>query len=346
MVPRRGLEPPRLAALVPETSASTNSAIWAKRGYRGPRRGPPARSCGPSATHGRGRPDSRRAGKSALSGFGAHALVEGYAHAVINARSAVLAPGGASRRSRPLHVRGRARRRQGRTGKPGITQRLVHISAIGADRNARPRTTRAPRAAGEQAVLAAVPNAIILRPSIVFGPEDQFFNRFAAKWRGSVPFLPLIGGAATRCTPIYVGDRGGRQLPRMPIDGKPAEGGNDLRARRAGDAAERSASSWIADSCNIRGRNRPYLPSAVLARQAAGRRNLSPLPNSVCGRSRSIRSASLQTGQRRVGRRAQREGRTLAALRHCAVQRRSRRSCPMYLERFKPRGQYAHYRNS
>jgi len=82
--------------------------------------------------------------------------------------------------------------------------RMVHVSAIGADENALSAYGRA-KAAGEQAVLAAVPSATILRPSLLFGPEDQFTNRFAALARIS-PFLPLIGGGVTRMQPAYVGD--------------------------------------------------------------------------------------------------------------------------------------------
>ncbi|THD66142.1 MAG: complex I NDUFA9 subunit family protein [Bradyrhizobium sp.] len=82
--------------------------------------------------------------------------------------------------------------------------RMVHVSAIGADPNAPSRYARA-KAAGEKAVLAAAPTATILRPSVVFGPEDQFTNRFAALARIS-PILPLIGGGLTKLQPIYVGD--------------------------------------------------------------------------------------------------------------------------------------------
>ncbi|HEX3756376.1 MAG TPA: complex I NDUFA9 subunit family protein [Rhizomicrobium sp.] len=82
--------------------------------------------------------------------------------------------------------------------------RMVHISAIGADENSLSRYARA-KAAGEKAVLAAVPSATIMRPSVVFGPEDQFTNRFAALARMS-PALPLIGGGVTKMQPVYVGD--------------------------------------------------------------------------------------------------------------------------------------------
>jgi uncharacterized protein YbjT (DUF2867 family) len=82
--------------------------------------------------------------------------------------------------------------------------RLVHISAIGADASSRSAYARS-KAAGEAAARAAVPQAVILRPSIVFGPEDDFFNRFAAMARFS-PALPLIGGGGTRFQPVFVGD--------------------------------------------------------------------------------------------------------------------------------------------
>lgn len=82
-------------------------------------------------------------------------------------------------------------------------QRLVQLSAIGADA-ASPSKYASSKAAGEQAVLAAFPAATILRPSIVFGPEDQFFNRFAAMAR-LLPFMPVISGN-TRMQPVFVGD--------------------------------------------------------------------------------------------------------------------------------------------
>jgi uncharacterized protein YbjT (DUF2867 family) len=85
-----------------------------------------------------------------------------------------------------------------------VGARVVQVSAIGADENSPSGYARA-KAAGEKAVLAAAPSATILRPSLMFGPEDQFTNRFAALAR-ILPFLPLIGGGVTKLQPAYVGN--------------------------------------------------------------------------------------------------------------------------------------------
>ncbi|WP_445680215.1 complex I NDUFA9 subunit family protein [Radicibacter daui] len=81
---------------------------------------------------------------------------------------------------------------------------LVHISAIGASAES-PSSYARSKAAGEAAVRAAFPPAVILRPSVIFGPEDGFFNRFA-RLSQFLPALPLIGGGTTRMQPVYVGD--------------------------------------------------------------------------------------------------------------------------------------------
>ena len=83
-------------------------------------------------------------------------------------------------------------------------KRLVHVSAIGADAGS-PSAYARSKAEGEAAVRAAFPGAVILRPSVVFGPEDEFFNRFAAMASVS-PVLPLIGGGETKFQPVFVGD--------------------------------------------------------------------------------------------------------------------------------------------
>jgi uncharacterized protein YbjT (DUF2867 family) len=82
--------------------------------------------------------------------------------------------------------------------------RLVQMSAIGADKDSESDYGRT-KALGEQAALSEKPDAVIVRPSIVFGPEDDFFNRFASLARMS-PFLPLVGGGETKFQPVFVGD--------------------------------------------------------------------------------------------------------------------------------------------
>ena len=101
-----------------------------------------------------------------------------------------------------IHAQGAER--IAKAAKAAGAKRLVHVSAIGANRHSSAAYARS-KAAGEAAVAAAYPAATILRPSIIFGPEDDFFNRFAAMARVSVA-LPLFGGGETRFQPVYVGD--------------------------------------------------------------------------------------------------------------------------------------------
>ena len=82
--------------------------------------------------------------------------------------------------------------------------KLVHVSAIGADKNSAADYART-KAIAEEAVLKAVKDAVILRPSIIFGPEDGFFNKFAEMSR-LAPALPLVGGGHTKFQPVYVAD--------------------------------------------------------------------------------------------------------------------------------------------
>jgi uncharacterized protein YbjT (DUF2867 family) len=84
--------------------------------------------------------------------------------------------------------------------------RLVQMSALGADAASASKYART-KAEGEIAVRAVYADAVLVRPSIVFGPDDHFFNRFAAMASVS-PALPLLGGGATRFQPVFVGDVG------------------------------------------------------------------------------------------------------------------------------------------
>src|SRR5262249_13360298 len=97
--------------------------------------------------------------------------------------------------------------------------RMVQVSAIGADDKSASRYART-KAEGEKAVLAAVPSATIVRPSLMFGPEDQFTNRFAALAQIS-PVLPLVGGN-TKMQPVYVGDVAAAVADA--VDGKTRQG--------------------------------------------------------------------------------------------------------------------------
>jgi NADH dehydrogenase len=101
-----------------------------------------------------------------------------------------------------VHVEGA--RAAAEAAKAAGAERFVQVSAIGADPQSSAAYART-KAAGEAAVLQVFPDATIIRPSILFGPEDDFFNRFAAMAR-VLPALPLIGGGRTRFQPAYVGD--------------------------------------------------------------------------------------------------------------------------------------------
>ncbi len=112
--------------------------------------------------------------------------------------------------------------------------RMVHVSAIGADENARSHYART-KAAAEQSVLAAQPSAVVMRPSIMFGPEDHFFNRFAAMARIS-PVLPLIGGGHTKFQPVFVADVAAAIAEAVDGNARPGTvyelGGPDVRTFR------------------------------------------------------------------------------------------------------------------
>ncbi len=101
----------------------------------------------------------------------------------------------------------------------GIT-RFVQMSAIGADPNSAAEYGRT-KAEGERLALSIIPEAVIVRPSIVFGPEDKFFNRFAGMAR-VMPALPLIGGGTGLLQPVFVGDVAAAIA--LAVDGKAQPG--------------------------------------------------------------------------------------------------------------------------
>lgn len=121
-------------------------------------------------------------------------------HAVVNLIAILFERRKGQFRSVHVDLAGRIARAARAAG----VERLVHVSAIGADRQSSSAYART-KAEGEQAVREAFPDATILRPSVVFGPEDKFLNKFGAMSR-FLPALPLIGGGRTRFQPVYVGD--------------------------------------------------------------------------------------------------------------------------------------------
>lgn len=125
--------------------------------------------------------------------------VEG-ADAVINL-VAVLAPSG-RQTFQTVHVFGA--RAVAEAARAAGLKAVTHVSAIGADKASSSDYART-KAEGEQAVFETLPDSVVFRPSIMFGPEDNFFNRFAAMARFSLA-LPLIGGGHTRFQPVFAGD--------------------------------------------------------------------------------------------------------------------------------------------
>jgi len=123
--------------------------------------------------------------------------------AVINASGIAFQRG--RQRYETVHVEG-ARAIAEAASAAGV-QRLVHISGIGADqRNSTNRFIRS-KVDAEDAIVSGFANATMLRPSVVFGPEDAMFNRMAQIAR-QAPFLPVVGDGSARVQPVYVGDVG------------------------------------------------------------------------------------------------------------------------------------------
>ena len=143
----------------------------------------------------------------------------------------------------------------------GITN-VVQMSAIGADPASSSDYGRT-KAQAEAAVLEAIPQAVIVRPSVVFGPEDKFFNRFAAMAR-VMPALPLIGGGTGLLQPVFVGDVA--EAIALAIDGKARPG----TIYELGGAEARPFKDIMAFILKTIGRKRMLLPLSFSAAEAMG----------------------------------------------------------------------------
>ena len=242
---------------------------------------------------------------------------------------AVLAASG-RQTFKALHVDGA--RAVARAAREAGVRRLVHISAIGADEDSRSDYART-KGLGETAVLEEFPEAVILRPSIVFGPEDEFYNRFAALAQMS-PFLPLIGGGRTKFQPVYAADLADAIVAVI------AGQGADKSVFEIGGPEIKSFREILDDVRHWTGRDRPYvhLPFALAKLQAI---LTWPLPNSL--RPITLDQVRLLQSDNVVSQAAIDEGRTLGDLGILHPQA-SGVIVPNYLERFRPRGQFSHYR--
>jgi len=206
---------------------------------------------------------------------------------------------------------------------------LVHISAIGASPDA-PSVYARTKAAGEAAVRDLYPGAVILRPSIVFGPEDDFFNRFA-KLARIAPALPLIGGGKMRLQPVFAGDVAKAVIAGLTgraEAGAPYElGGPEVLTLK--QVMERVLAYTM--------RKRLLVPEPFwLAKLQAAFLQLLPKPPLTIDQVRLLKADNV------VSAAATRAGRTLEGL---AIEPVAVAAVvPGYLEQFRPRGQFSQYR--
>ncbi|MCU0953314.1 MAG: complex I NDUFA9 subunit family protein [Hyphomicrobium sp.] len=250
------------------------------------------------------------------------------AEVVINAVG-VLAPTGRQSFEK-IHDEGA--RAVAKAAKAAGARSFIHISAIGADARSNSKYARS-KAEGERAVLEEFPEAVILRPSIVFGPEDEFFNRFAAMARVS-PFLPLIGGGQTKFQPVYVGDVAA--AVKASIDGKATPG----TIYELGGPEILTFRQLLDRTLAYAGRKRFYLPLPFWAAKLQALLT-SPFPNSI--RPVTLDQIRLLQKDNVVSAKAIDDGRTLAGL-GISHPHSVASIVPEYLERFNPKGQYSSYR--
>ncbi|MGB8818459.1 MAG: complex I NDUFA9 subunit family protein [Rhizobiaceae bacterium] len=203
---------------------------------------------------------------------------------------------------------------------------LTHVSAIGADKGSESDYART-KGLAEEAVLQIVKDAVILRPSIIFGPEDGFFNKFADMARFS-PALPLIGGGETKFQPVYVGDVA-EAIARC-VDGSVAGG----KVYELGGPEVRSFKQLMEQMLTVIERKRllvsvPFWLANILGAIAG------LMPNPVLTRDQ----VKLNKVDNVVSDKAKKDGRTLEGM--GIAPRTMEAILPTYLWRFRTRGQYA-----
>ncbi|MEO1205293.1 MAG: complex I NDUFA9 subunit family protein [Pseudomonadota bacterium] len=259
---------------------------------------------------------------------------ESVAHALAGSDAVVIAVGVLASIGKQtfdaLHVDGP--RAVAKAAREAGVKTVVFVSAIGADATSSANYAKS-KAAGEAAVLEEFPEAVILRPSIVFGPEDQFFNRFAGMAKIS-PLLPLIGGGKTKFQPVYVGDLALAIANSVEGAAQPGTiyelGGPEILTFR--QLLDRTI-EWS-------GQKAGYLPLPFWLAKLQALMTW-PLPSGL--RPITVDQVRMLQSDNVVSEAARKEGRTLEGLGvsqpdACDV------IVPAYLERYKPKGQFAHYR--
>jgi NADH dehydrogenase len=206
---------------------------------------------------------------------------------------------------------------------------LVHVSAIGADKES-PSAYARSKAEGEAAVREVFPGAVILRPSVVFGPEDDFFNRFAALAR-IAPALPLIGGGNTKFEPVFAGDVAKAVIAGLTGTAKPGApyelGGPEVLTLK--QVMQRVLTYTM--------RRRPLVPVPFWLAKLKGS-FLQLLPNPLL----TVDQVKLLETDNVVSEEAKRARRTLEGLGIEPVAIAA--VVPAYLEQYRPRGQFSNYR--
>ena len=207
---------------------------------------------------------------------------------------------------------------------------LVHLSAIGAGASSPSRYGRS-KAAGEAAVLAEFPTAVILRPSVIFGPEDDLFNRFAGMAQ-SMPLLPMIAGTS-KFQPVYVGDVAAAIKAALEGIAQPGTvyelGGPEILTMQ----------DMLLQTMAYAGQPRRLLAVPMWAAKLAAVLS-KPLPMAM--RPVTVDQLRMLRGDTIVSPQAIADARTLGGL--GIVPQAIDAIVPGYLERFNPKGQYAHYR--
>jgi NADH dehydrogenase len=203
---------------------------------------------------------------------------------------------------------------------------FVHLSAIGANRSSKSVYAQT-KADGEDRVRSAFPDSIILRPSIIFGPEDDFFNRFASMSRFA-PLMPLIGGGRTRFQPVYVGDVA--QAVLAGLDGR-ARSGAPYELGGPAIYTFRELLELIGDYAE---RKRPFLPIPFPMAKL-----MAVLTQWLPGAPITLDQVRLLQTDNIVSADAISEARTLASL---GIQPRAVEAIvPRYLVRFRPKGEFS-----